>query len=682
MLTIKGWFLTDNRNRVVSFGGMYPTTPLNYVLKRNVRWLLIGWIVLVAGPVWIVAQEQEVAWATYFGGSGDDRITRVVYAEDGDILIAGNTTSPDLAGISPTLIGTDDPTRLSHFGGFFARLSPDGQQVRWLRRFGRGVVYLTDIREHGSHIYLAGVQTAYGQDALIASYNGYDKAAPLSIISEHTGAYTTHAAPNTYRSVVYQMNSDGSAIVNSSWMGEPTPGREGQGIGDIIGDWYAAGDMWRYMRQRENWAFSLMNPYTINRIEIFTNGDLLFLMDGGLRWAGGQDVIYRFAAGDISPEGLIWKKVFDAAGNNSTVASPEHSSVMSADIAITPDQNHVYVTGGSNGWTGAEPYWNPFVFKFDANTGDQLWERSGVAKGGPHGILNIIQTSVPPLISDSYGQAMYINSSGESMVSMWADGGATFLLNHPWTLTGDANNQDGDGFWGFKGRSFATVMGRLSPDGVSGWKRSHRIKPNPNSNPDQNATLLYGIAPVHGAANQTYAVGFSRGMSQVNPLFAGTGAGVIVKLELADSGTTRQYVERLPGITEMLSIANKPNSKQYIAAGYGAAGAPVINALQANHAGSRDGYLIQFTDSPVVAVTGDGTQNLSYSIESSTGLISFEFTNTRVATYRLEVSDDLGQTSQWTLVPTATASPAAIGESITFEATLQGTRQFFRIVSE
>lgn len=628
----------------------------------------------------LAAQEQVVAWATYLGGPGDDRIHRVTVAANGDLLIAGNTTSGTLAGVTPTLLGADDPTRSSQAGGFVARLSPDGQTLRWVRRFGRGVVFLTDVREVGAQIYVTGVSTAFGQSALIDPFSGYDRNPPLSVKSEYTSAVTTHAAPFTYRSILLQLNSDASAIVNGTWLGEPTPGRESYGIGDIIGEWYAASDMWRYLRQRDNWAFSLMNPYTLNRIEPLANGDLLLLMDGGLRWAGGQDVLYRFASGDISAAGLLWKTVFNGIGNNSTVSSPEHSSMMSADLALTPDEQFVYVTGGSNGWTGAEPYWNPYVFKFDPATGQQLWDRDGVAIGGPRGAFDIVMTSVRPLISDSFGQALVINANNEPLLSMWTDGGATFLMRHPWTLTANANAQDGDGFWGMRGRTFASVLGRMAPDGVSGWRRSHRIKPNPDTQPEQNATLFYAIAAVPGAPTEAYAVGFSRGLAQINPLSpAGDGFGVILKLDLADGGTTRRLVERLSGVTELLTIARSAGSKTYTAGGYGTSGASTVAALQPTAAGGRDGFLIQFHDTPPVIVVGDGTADLAVVLSGDQLAISFR--NTRLGTYTLEVTSDLGGDPVWTPVPDQSASPATVGEQVNFTVTPNGAQQFYRLIS-
>jgi len=552
--------------------------------------LFIALLQLVSGS------PAEIRWSTYLGGAGDDRIHRVRPASNGDWLIVGNTTSSTLAGMTPTLIGSDDATRNSQFGGFVVRISGDGQEIRWIRRFGRGVVFLTDAIEHQGAIYITGVSTAYGQTELIDPFNGYDKNAPLSIVSEYTGALTTHNAPNTYRSILLHMNGDASAIINGSWMGEATPGRETYGIGDIIGSWYASSDMWRYMRQREGWAFAYMNPYTINRIEAFPNGDLALLMDGGLRWAGGQDSLYRFQAGDISASGLVWKKVFDAAGNNSTVSSPEHSSVMSADLVVSDDGNTVYVSGGSNGWTGGEPYWNPFIFKFSAANGSQQWDRTGVNIGGPYGCFNLIQTSVGSLISDSYGQAITLNDDGEPLLSMWCDGGATVLTREPWDVGQSVTAQDGDGFWGFKSRTFASVFGRLNTDPTQGWIRSHRVKPNPDTDGEENATLFYGIAPVPGEPGHAWYAGFSRGMAEVNAWDDGIGFGTIARINLDASGTERLVVDRFAGVNEFLAIGHRPNSRSYLAGGYGGIGSPLVSPLQATVSGSNDGYLVAFSE--------------------------------------------------------------------------------------
>lgn len=634
------------------------------------------------------AQEQMLLWSTYLGGSGDDRIHRVTQAANGDWLIVGNTTSPTIADTVPTLIGEDDPSRLSQFGGFIARLSDDGQTLHWVRRFGRGVVFLTDIHENNGLLYIAGVATAFAQEQLIEPFNGYNKNPPFAITSEYTGAFTVHEAPNTYRSVLFLMNGDGTELLNATWMGEPTPGREGHGVGDIIGDWYAANDMWRYVRQRENWAFNFMNPYTINRIESFPNGDLLFLMDGGLRWAGGQDTIYRFEPGDISPDGLIWKTTFDAAGNNSTVDSPEHSSVMASDIAITPDGEQLYVVGAANGWTGAEPYWNPFIFKFDAADGTQVWDRTPdgneVTSFGAYN-MDMLSVGDNRLISDSFGQAVVVNSLGELLLSMWSDGGASVLaLRHPWTLHAPTTNMDGDGFFGFRARSFAPILGRMSPDGEGGWRRAHRIKPNPNTPPGDHATLFYDIAELPGHPTTAYAVGFTHGMPEVNPLHSGSGHGVIAKLDFADTGTTRHYVDRIAGIHEFLTISASATPGIFVVGGYGVTGAPVQNALQANASGRFTGYLMQFADTPKISAPEEIRPTLQTSLEIADGQphLRISFSSPSPALYTLQASADLGATDPWTPVPGATHTATSAAEDVEFLIPMEASARFYRIAVE
>jgi hypothetical protein len=619
---------------------------------------------VAVGPV-LCGQQLWYGWSTYLGGSGDDRINVVKIAPDGDVLVGGNTTSTVLAGLQATLLGADDPARNSMLGGFVAKISPDGQTIRWIRRFGRGVFFLTDVATDGQHLYITGVATALAQPDLIEPFEGYDKSPPLAITSEDTGALVTHPAPNTYRSILLQLTADGSALANATWMGEPTPGREAYGIGDFIGSWYVSSDIWRYLKQREAWFFSGMNPYTINRIEVLANGDLIGLMDGGLRWAGGQDSLYRFAAGDLSGEGLLWKTVFDAAGNNSTLSTPVHSSVLSADLALAPDESVFYVTGGSNGWTGFEPYWNPFIFKFDTATGMQLWARDGVDKGGPFGALNIIQTMVRPNQADSFGQAVTVNSAGEPLLGMWSDGGNTYLTIDPWTLIGEpgtAANQDGDGFWGFKGRTFASVLGRYNPDGFSGWKRSHRIKPNPNTDPDQNATMFLSVAAAHDDPQAIIAAGWTFGMAEVNPWDASTGKGTLAKVRLADSGSTRLFVDRVSGVHEFMSVVADPAGNRYFAGGYAGRDAPIASALQPNHAGGNDGYLMLFAEQRVIF--GDIAEKVT--LERAGESMQIRFRAKLVATYQLESSTNLSTSDTWMPMDGIEETTVVEGQQITF----------------
>jgi len=66
-------------------------------------------------------------FSSYFGGSGDDSITSVVYMTSGSIIIGGTTTSNDGPFKKAPHLGGSPSS-----GGFIASLSGDGSKVEWI----------------------------------------------------------------------------------------------------------------------------------------------------------------------------------------------------------------------------------------------------------------------------------------------------------------------------------------------------------------------------------------------------------------------------------------------------------------------------------------------------------------------------------------------------------------------
>ena len=75
---------------------------------------------------------STVRWSTYFGGSGGDAIYSVDIASDGDLYIAGGTSSRNI----PTKPGVYSQSRLGETDVFIARLSSDGTQIKQATYYG------------------------------------------------------------------------------------------------------------------------------------------------------------------------------------------------------------------------------------------------------------------------------------------------------------------------------------------------------------------------------------------------------------------------------------------------------------------------------------------------------------------------------------------------------------------
>ncbi|MFN0103991.1 MAG: hypothetical protein ACKV2U_18145, partial [Bryobacteraceae bacterium] len=98
-----------------------------------------------------VAPNGTLVWATYFAGNGTDLISAIAFARNGNLIVAGNTTStnllPNRQGYQPL------PASL-----FLAHLTPDGATISRATYFGGKDADLIEslVFEGAGHIYIAG----------------------------------------------------------------------------------------------------------------------------------------------------------------------------------------------------------------------------------------------------------------------------------------------------------------------------------------------------------------------------------------------------------------------------------------------------------------------------------------------------------------------------------------------
>ncbi len=95
----------------------FPTTAGAFDSTSN--GLRDGWIVKLD------ASGGELIWCTYWGGSGNEVINRVLMDQDDCPVVAGYTTSADL----PMTLTSHDPVHNGNWDAFVGRFSPDGSQL-------------------------------------------------------------------------------------------------------------------------------------------------------------------------------------------------------------------------------------------------------------------------------------------------------------------------------------------------------------------------------------------------------------------------------------------------------------------------------------------------------------------------------------------------------------------------
>jgi hypothetical protein len=190
--------------------------------------------------------------------------------------------------------------------------------------------------------------------------------------------------------------------------------------------------------------------------------------------------------------------------------------------------------------------------------------------------------------------------------------------------------------------------------------------------------MFLGIAPVHGHPSEMVTVGWTFGMPEVDPWDAGLGKGTIAKLDLADGGTTRQFVDRVAGVEEFMSVVAHPGQKTFTAVGYALSGAPVLNAFQATPGGLEDAYLLTFTGEIIV----EGGIAHGMSLSPVSGGMRLAFTAAVAGTFQLQRSNDLGETDPWTPVAGLDATASSPGEELSIDIPDTQIPGFFRLLVE
>ncbi len=141
---------------------------------------------------------QTLLWSTVVGGSSDDTVDAIARAPDGDVIVTGSTFSGDF----PTSANCLDSTYAGSRDAFLLRLSADGI----LLRYGT---------------YLGGVGDDYGTSIAIDSTGAaYVTGSTTSTDFPTTpGAYDTTDSGFSYEAFVSKLDSTGSTLLYSTYLG-------------------------------------------------------------------------------------------------------------------------------------------------------------------------------------------------------------------------------------------------------------------------------------------------------------------------------------------------------------------------------------------------------------------------------------------------------------------------------
>lgn len=619
-------------------------TVFTFVLNPT-HMKILSLVGLAAVTISLTAQPSR-EWATLLGGNARDHAQQAVFTPDGEIYVVGNTTTTGpIAGVTPTKIGNDYSPGNS--GAFIARFSANGQLIS-ITTFGQGTVNLTGVAVADDAVFVTGHAT--DTFAPFIDADAYDRALSIPVWSIPHNIFQNLS----YKCVLIRLPRDLSVVEKATWLGEVRADEPTWGKGVFF---YNTSNVWSLLRDKP-------------RVKFFQNGDLCVLADGGLVYSAGRDYLYRFSPDDFSQP--IWVSEINSVGNNATALTNDHGDMRSHDLEISPTDESIYVVGYASGDTGHEPYKDPYAFKFSPVDGTQLWSRPTSGTAGPYGMWDMKQTAVNPgYISDSTGRAAAVSDSGDPFFAAFTDGGASILVRtDPWTLSGGIDRIDGDGFWGFGGADSATVVG-LAPQSGGDWIRAHGLRPHTGGSAKNR---VQGLAEWTGT--HVYAVGWGPSVPNVNAWPGNTsGNSLIMKLDLAFSGTTREFVSHIPGLNEFEEITTDGKGR-YVAVGFATSTPGYLeNAVQSTHAGDYDGYILVFRD-PLPGPQGLPVRIMGVAVMNDQLHITFE--SAEAGTYSLESSTDGG--NPWTKDSATPVIASGSGEVHTLVSTISSLRGFRRIV--
>ncbi len=411
------------------------------------------------------ASPLRLVASGFVGTGGTDRIDSVVFDSDGGIWVAGNLGEPlkSLPG-SDVKLNTlgETPKGWTYGCGFVARFSADGSKVLAFRQFAPGVLKLTSVAVTKDAVYAAGygspaMAKLLGEKGLMTSPEGRFKQRSWRLFSprEHW-TDPRYDKRNDQRGVpvVIRFRRDLSRIT----------------AGTYLEGWQT---VWHVPRPLgEDW----WQPVGL---AVLSDGDVVVSHDGGYNTAPlddeklGYERFYHVPdyvsrlSGDLTAR--RWKKIlympqidlkrarrFLHAGRTRHCNTPPRkwpydSIGQTRILRLRSDANdNLYLCGYSPSRTSQEPWWCPFLLKWDPNGKRLASPYTPDPMTGPKGRLY-------GDVSDSCIYSVAPDGEGNILACTIADGGNSILRKDPRDMTRDPKTPDGRkiglGVGGFRGRT-------------------------------------------------------------------------------------------------------------------------------------------------------------------------------------------------------------------------------------
>lgn len=412
-------------------------------MTRNRTCLLIVVALLhLCVPLRALAAPQLVC-ATYFGTAEDDDLQGAAVAPDGTIYVVGNSGA--------AMSNLPEGVRATRFGaamtlprcgyGFVAHLSGDGKRVLHYAEFDRGIALLTTVQVGKGGIYVGGYASE-GLETLLTDKPGLIRQYPLT-------------------AELKQYEADLAAGKEDKIAGRPGLGRYGapclirlsMNLGELTAGTYLEG--WQQVWDKKRVAKpgkEMMGGYQEyywqpTSLAVTKNDDVIVCHDGGYfrpltekdRQLAGDNtkLLDRLSfydtcdhASRLSPDldRRAWhQKIYTPAVKPDVAREVKdgwpldhYSSPRTQRMRIDRDER-IYLCGWSASATSKEPYWSPYVFRLDSQSGRIDWrayEYDPMSGGG---------NRMGGQVADTACVSLALDNDGNLITSLLADGGNTVM---------------------------------------------------------------------------------------------------------------------------------------------------------------------------------------------------------------------------------------------------------------
>jgi hypothetical protein len=572
---------------------------------------LLSVVVLTCVAAVASADEPNVVSAGFLGTSGSDVIEGVAIGPEGAVYLAGNTAEPlakeHLRASYHGPLGTTEDG-WDYGCGFVAKVSADGQEVLSVLPFREGVAKLTTVVIGRDGVYVAGYAgeglagVLGSTDGLMTSFRGRLDHRGKKVLyprEHHSDPDFSKLSDQRGLPFVLRLKPDLSAVT----------------AGTLLEGWQS---VWHVPRPLgEDWHqpvglavlscgdVVVSHDYGFNRFDVtgrfarfYHLADGLSRLSGDLSKRRWKKELYlpQIAAENLREHLFGRRRWLEPAPKN----WPHRTVGQTRILRLRADaKDNIYIAGYSPSRTSGEPWWTPFLIRFDADG-----KRTGAVytpdpmsgkKGRLHGD-----------VADSCVRSVNVDANGNILAATISDGGNSVLRKSPtdytdWPITPNGRKLD-LGVGGFRGRTLfwgpvvridGETLKPLGGQAIHGRGKNHRATP-------AWATDLAPLPDGRSIAVGRYSVGF--GVTQ--PTWAGVDA--------PDTGQRATRIRSTPVDNGWLRVLS-PKMKTQFSAGLpdvhfrtiAAKGRRVVvvgKALSAKpprskrpfgpHAGKADGYIL------------------------------------------------------------------------------------------